>query len=339
MITAPIRSKDILYFVDENPHLFADRKTCTDRIYGSVMDGFYEGPNIWWYLAVKLNAMGYSVQHVQSLKDIHTDYAAIIVTNVKLLEMKFLAHNTKKFPAHKLILTLWEPPTVNPDNYNHVFHARFCKILTWCDDLIDNSKYIKFYYPRQQLYMISDTLPFKDKKLCCMVAGLLKSSYPGELYSERLNTVMFFETHASDEFDLFGERGWHDKNLKIYKGCIPQKIETLKHYRFCICYENTRDLNGYITEKIFDCFHVGCVPVYWGARNIQDYVPQNCFIDRRNFATHDDLYSFLKNMSADEYQGYLYAIQDYFAKDSHAELFSVKNFVAIMSRSILNLNR
>ena len=35
---------------------------------------------------------------------------------------------------------------------------------------------------------------------------------------------------------------------------IIEKIAVLKKYKFCICFENTTHLNGYITEKIQNCF-------------------------------------------------------------------------------------
>lgn len=43
-----------------------------------------------------------------------------------------------------------------------------------------------------------------------------------------------------------------------------------------------RGEKGYITEKIFDCFFPGVIPIYWGAENVTDYIPQDTFIDRRN---------------------------------------------------------
>ena len=52
-----------------------------------------------------------------------------------------------------------------------------------------------------------------------------------------------------------------------------------KNISFAICYENARDIPGYITEKIFDCFFAGCVPIYWGgAPNVTDHIPANTFI-------------------------------------------------------------
>jgi len=44
------------------------------------------------------------------------------------------------------------------------------------------------------------------------------------------------------------------------------KREYLKNYKFNLCPENT-DSNGYVTEKIFDAIHSGCIPIYWGSQN------------------------------------------------------------------------
>jgi hypothetical protein len=70
-----------------------------------------------------------------------------------------------------------------------------------------------------------------------------------------------------------------------------------------------RDLPGYITEKIFDAMCAGCVPVYWGASNITDHIPAECFIDRRQFASHEELYTFMKGMSGKDYLRYQEAIR------------------------------
>ena len=69
---------------------------------------------------------------------------------------------------------------------------------------------------------------------------------------------------------------------------IDRKIDVLKKYRFCICYENIKDVSGYVTEKIFDAFWAGCIPVYLGADNISDHVPKNCFISRRDFGSDEE---------------------------------------------------
>ncbi len=40
---------------------------------------------------------------------------------------------------------------------------------------------------------------------------------------------------------------------------------------------------GYITEKIWDSFKARSIPIYWGASNIEEYIPINTFIDFRKF--------------------------------------------------------
>ena len=115
-------------------------------------------------------------------------------------------------------------------------------------------------------------------------------------------------------------------NFPSYRGKVDSKKETLKKYRFAICYENARDIPGYITEKIFDCFFSACVPVYWGANNIQEYIPKECFIDKRDFATYEELYVFMKNMSDKEYLNYLKNIEN-FLNSSKSYQFSSEFFV------------
>jgi hypothetical protein len=92
-------------------------------------------------------------------------------------------------------------------------------------------------------------------------------------------------------------------------------------------------MNGYITEKIFDCLAAGVIPVYWGAHNITDFVPANCFIDRRLFSSNEEVYQFLKAMTKDEYNGYLERIATYLKSDE-AKLFSADSF---LETSLLNL--
>ena len=92
---------------------------------------------------------------------------------------------------------------------------------------------------------------------------------------------------------------------------------------------------GYITEKIFDCFFAGCVPVYWGAPNITEHIPQNCFIDRRKFKSHEELYSYIKNMPENEYQTIQMNIENYLFSEK-AEPYRAETFANTIVEHILN---
>jgi hypothetical protein len=154
---------------------------------------------------------------------------------------------------------------------------------------------------------------FDERKLLVNVSGNKFSSHPRDLYSARRATIRHFERAFPDQFDLFGV-GW-DKDpadpYPSYRGLVENKWDVYPRYRFGLSYENMRDEPGWITEKIFDCLRAGCVPVYWGAPNIGDYVDPAAFIDRTRFASEAELASFLFSITEPEYRRLRAAGRDY----------------------------
>jgi hypothetical protein len=86
-----------------------------------------------------------------------------------------------------------------------------------------------------------------------------------------------------------------------------------------------------VSEKLWDCFNAGCVPVYLGAPNVADYVPANTFIDKRNF-TYEELYRYMSAMSEREYNGYLEAAADYLRSPAF-RIFSSEAYVELLARN------
>ena len=58
-------------------------------------------------------------------------------------------------------------------------------------------------------------------------------------------------------------------------GPVTDKIAWLKNYKFNICFENS-SYPGYLTEKLFDAFAAGCIPIYWGDTSLR------CGVDKTN---------------------------------------------------------
>lgn len=243
---------------------------------------------------------------------------------------KFKKLDLSRLPKEKMVLFMWEPPTVQKHLYTSKTQEQFGKIYTWDDDLVDNVRFFKFYYPAMHP-MIENRPTFEEKKLLTLINSNRQSKHPQELYSAREQVIHFFEQKKCGDFEFYGW-GWDGSKYANYRGAPADKIETLKQYRFCICYENIEGKRGYVTEKIFDCFTAGCVPVYWGASNIETYVPANCFIDRRKFKDLEELYSFLKKMGKEEYQTYIRNIS-LWLKSEKAALFSQENFVKIFTEA------
>ena len=124
-------------------------------------------------------------------------------------------------------------------------------------------------------------------------------------------------------FRCFGEK--HPS----YKGKAVSKFKTMQDYRFAVCYENIRSISGYITEKMLDAMFAGCVPIYWGADNVIQHIPKECFIDKRDFQTYEELYQFMRGMNKTTYLKYLNEIEKFlnsdqgykFSAESNAEIF------------------
>lgn len=262
-------------------------------------------------LKERLEAYGYKVktpkrgQLDKILEDTDVKYIIDLTDNCRF-SLRY-----KKLYKGKLIVFIWEPPTVKPELYQQNFHDYLAKIFTVDDLLVDNKKYFKLVYPCFRPKISLKPLDFKKKKGYVLINANKTSNHPYELYSARKDVINFFEKQYLQQLDLYG-KGW-DVRLKSYRGKIPwsAKWKCLSQYRFCVCYENITNIYGYVTEKIFDCFEAGCVPIYWGASNITDYIPKGCFVDRRDFNTMQDLYIYLKNVSQEAYNDYLKNIKAY----------------------------
>lgn len=101
---------------------------------------------------------------------------------------------------------------------------------------------------------------FPRKKKCALIATL----NPNVHYQIRKEIA----DRWVSEIDVFGG-GW-PKSMPNYRGFVSSKVDLLRRYRYCLVMENQRQ-NGYITEKLFDCFPAGTVPIYWGAPDIHNY--------------------------------------------------------------------
>lgn len=264
----------------------------------------------------------------------------------------------QKEDIEKSYIILSESAFIRPDNYDKNKHKYFSKVFTWADDLIDNEKYFKLNYAHKFPKTINKDLSNKEK-LCTLISANKNPPHTNtnDLYSQRREAIRWFENNHPEDFDLYGV-GWDKyrfsgpvfirafnrvpyfpqlftkltgQSYSSYRGMVDNKKETMEKYKFSICYENAKDIPGYITEKIFDSFFAGCVPIYWGANNITDHVPKECFVDFRDFKSYDELYNFIKNMSDEEYMKYLTNIENYLNNDESLQ-FKSEGF----TKSIIN---
>lgn len=179
----------------------------------------------------------------------------------------------------------------------------FPVFLTYQDDLVDDDKFIKLW-PTNNIrpFVRNNIIDYDERGLASIICtNRLSSEEPGELYSERKRIIEWFEIHDQYQFGIYGRR-WD--GYRNYKGICVEKSEAYDKYKFAFCLENSRS-NGYITEKIFDCFINGIVPIYGGAKNVDKYIPKDCFIDYYSFESIDSLVSYLDSMEEETYNEYI----------------------------------
>ncbi|MGH2458484.1 MAG: glycosyltransferase family 10 domain-containing protein [Chloroflexota bacterium] len=262
-----------------------------------------------------------------------------------------------------------ECPIVEPSEYRALREASrvFKRIFTWTDSR-SLEPFVgvplacqRFYWPQAFDRVHEAIWNRTDRKFLVMInANKLPRIYDRELYTERLRAIAYFAQY--DEIDLFGP-GWNEPPIRVgrtwvpytakrlhraglrwwdlvhpdpalvaarrvYRGIAASKSETVGQYTFALCFENMI-LKGWITEKIFDCFYSGTVPIYWGDPEIETIVPPNCYVDMRQFSGYPDLRAFLKSRTPDQIQAYREAARAYlsspqarpFTKDALVDIF------------------
>ena len=221
--------------------------------------------------------------------------------------------------------------TVPPSD---IYKNRFHKIFTYHQSSTNGQNVI--YTPIPYTYhRILKNYDLKSKQYLVSLVGKYSEYHH---YRLRRDSIVWFLKNHPNDIRFFGH-DWQNilkylsdaeqEKFKIqYGGYISDKFEEISKSKFVLAYENFR-FNDYITEKIYDVMAAGSVPIYSGAPNIREHIPQSCFIDFHAFQSYEELYDFLVNMSDDTYNDYLDCIKDFMAEpESHSNHY--KNVAQII---------
>lgn len=223
-------------------------------------------------------------------------------------------------------LYLSEPLCVYPDQYRQHVWRQFDAVYTWNPALkhpaFRNVKRPFCGFPHPVSWNQSEPsgeMPdwAARRPALCMINNNKRSLIEGELYSERVRVARWFHEDGQVPCDVFGKLPF---SLPNYRGEASHgKLATMQQYRFALCFENLYLdpwSRGYVTEKLFDCFAAGTVPVYWGAYDIEKYLPQDCYIDFRRFSSPASLRDRLNGMSEAEWSQYAAAMRRFWSESN-----------------------
>ena len=272
----------------------------------------------------------------------------------------------EKKPGQTWCLIINDPPIYYPQSWDPAYHTRFDYVFTFDETLVDNKKYFYYPFAIDTEYFsipeIVSEKEFNNRTLATFVSHAIHKypdkKHPGSTLHRRYETIKWYGNNHPQDFGFYGgtfiKRDYYfgfkgvglikkfipknifqslaafmQRNLiKVYKGELKslEKFDVIKKYNFYYCYENTIGINGYVCEKIFDCLYSGIVPVYWGAPNISELIPYQCFIDGTKFKDEASLYTFIKKMKYTEYRNYLEQAR-IFLHSKEMERFTVSNSI------------
>lgn len=257
-------------------------------------------------------------------------------------------------------LVALENPYLNPLNADPAYFENFRRVLSW------DRRFLGLPNVREIAYGIRmDLAPWpsyeeRDIFSCLINANKrFKVSLPNDLYVQRVEVIRWHERHAPADFHLYG-LGWnkprHESSgagrmkrrlqrlatqlfgyrpFPSWKGELADKASVLLRAKFSYAYENVHSLTGYVTEKIFDSMVNGCVPVYWGADDVLEKVPADCFVDRRQFHDTAEVHAYLRAMTPQEFALRQQAIRAFLEGDGRRR-FSAESFATAVADGVVD---
>lgn len=201
------------------------------------------------------------------------------------------------------VYVMLEPETVVPVNgikFQHRLQECFDYILTY-NELFKGDRFIRSMMPYSFCNICLERI---EKKGITLVTSNKRSRESASAYDKRAGLINYLN-EQEPEFKLYGS-GWDDR-LRAYKGKCLDKLLVASESKYLICMENTISIPGYITEKIFDAFAAGCVPIYFGTESIKKYINPRAYICMTDFETYDKLLNHIRSISTSDYEEMLSA--------------------------------
>jgi glycosyltransferase involved in cell wall biosynthesis len=235
------------------------------------------------------------------------------------------------------ILVLQECPIIHPPNWHAKNHEAFDIVLTWNRDLGSRRNYQ--YLPWTSAWACTNLGVESDlrprKYFLANISSNKKSILPGELYSERVRAITFFSRTLGSKFVLYGH-GWESEKFPCYRGVSQSKLKSLKESEFSLCFENFSNMNGYVTEKIFDSIVCGSIPIYLGAPDIADHIDTNAFVNAREFKSYQDILTYITKLSPTDISSIREAGISFLCS-KNAYPYSTDYFIASVTSTIVRL--
>jgi len=237
--------------------------------------------------------------------------------------------NFKKMAGRKDVqlkaFIVFEPPVVAP--YLYAYLPELCRNFekvyvhnTEGDGYslrgVDQSKLRKLWWPQpyDDVRMEHWNNLERSNRIVVVNGNHIPRRLSRQLYGKRIEAMAALASLGAVDLYGMGWRKWWSHRsmwppywfnyrtlMSIYQGPAASKYQTLSRYRFSLCFENM-SMKGYLTEKLFDCLYAGTVPIYLGAPDIADLVPEAAYIDARKYRRWSEMWEDVKDMPEQKWQ-------------------------------------
>jgi GR25 family glycosyltransferase involved in LPS biosynthesis len=141
-------------------------------------------------------------------------------------------------------------------------------------------RYIDYYKKNCDIIRPSIYTNFKDKLFCLVIN------------KSKLNPEIDYCIKLLSQYGKVDDLSIYDDFINS-KSCYHSQelLNIMNKYKFTICFQNSYN-DGYITEKLFNCFFARTIPIYKGSPIISDFINQDSFVTCENF---NNIYSILND--------------------------------------------
>lgn len=223
-------------------------------------------------------------------------------------------HRFREKDWKKILITVESPNLRHQPQWDIQFlKTHFDHILTYWKPLLQqdtttfcpqNSHHLDLRDPLDRALLVNPTRPVGRDVVMVLERRDLKGQYS-------INGVPLYcldplrEAFIQDlqEITVYG-KGWekyadHPRikvgHAKDRRQDIHTVIDILKDYTFVMIIENT-DADGYVSEKIYDAWIAGCIPLYYGNNNADVGIPTEMYIDLRSFSSSKAVQDYLDSL-------------------------------------------
>lgn len=125
------------------------------------------------------------------------------------------------------------------------------------------------------------------KKKFCLFSVSNGSSYIRNIFFDALSKYKRIDSCGGFMNNMLGDERCPTDPDKYF--------EHISDYKFMICFENKPQKN-YLTEKLFNAYYGGAIPIYWGCSNVNDYINMNSILYLKTDYTDYELKNLIREI-------------------------------------------